>query len=183
MNRRLHSVLPSVAAVCALICTTASASVVVPLSLAEMSEAATVIVDARVIAVHTSDETGRIERVVTLRVLSRWKGASADIVHVRLPGGTLGRTRTIVSGVPTLDEGDRFVLFLDEAARGGFRILGLYQGAWRVTGGGPDNPLAVGPAPVNASRVGPLTRGDGARRPRSLHQFRADVQTLAAGRR
>lgn len=157
----------------------AVASVVVPMSLDELARDAAAIVDAQVVAVHVTADTGRIERVVSLRVIERWKGAADDVIHVRLPGGTLGRTRTLVTGVPDLDEGGRFVLFLDRGPAGAYRVLGLHQGAWRVSASPRDGALSVGPAPVGDARAGLVRRGDGTRRSRRLDVFRHDVQALA----
>ena len=155
------------------------ASVVVPMTLVEMTRAAVAIIDAEVIGVHATADSGRIERVVSLRVTSRWKGEADEVVHVRLPGGTIGRTRTIVIGVPTLDEGDRVVLFLDQTPAGTYRILGLHQGAWRVSSSPLDGALSVGPmAPADRIEPGRVTRGDGTRRARRLEGFREDVQRL-----
>jgi hypothetical protein len=148
------------------------------MSLDELARGATDIVDAEVIAVHVTADTGRIERVVSLRVVERWKGTADAIVHVRLPGGTLGRTRTLVTGVPVLDEGARFVLFLDRGQSGAHRVLGLHQGAWRVSASPRDGALSVGPAPAGPAPAGRVTRGDGSRRSRRLDVFRQDVQAL-----
>ncbi len=155
------------------------ASVVVPMTLEQLAREAHVIVDARVVAVHVTANAGRLERIVTLRVLGRWKGEAGDVVHVRLPGGSLGRTTTLVPGAPTLREDERFVLFLGDAPRGGFVVLGLHQGAWRVVSSPLDGALQVGPASVAGSRAaGPVTRGDGTRRTHRLGDFQALVGGL-----
>jgi hypothetical protein len=159
------------------------ASVVVPMTLDELARGASHILDAQVIAVHVTADTGRIERVVSLRVLERWKGEVDAVVHVRLPGGTIGRTRTLVTGVPELEEGARFVLFLDRTPSGAYRVLGLHQGAWRVVASPRDGVLSVGPAPAVPPTAGRVTRGDGSRRTRRLDVFRRDVQAhLEQGR-
>lgn len=154
-------------------------SVVVPMSLDELARDAGTIVDAQVIAVHVTTDTGRLERVVSLRVIERWKGPADDVLHVRVPGGTLGRTRTLVTGVPVLGEGDRFVLFLDRTPGGAHRVLGLHQGAWRVSASPRDGVLSVAPAPVGETSAGIVRRGDGTRRSRRLEVFRHEVLALA----
>lgn len=159
------------------------ASVVVPMTLEQLAREARVIVDARVMSVHVTGDTGRLERVVSLRVLSRWKGEADDVVHVRLPGGTLGRTATLVPGAPTMRDAERFVLFLDDAPRGGYYVLGLYQGAWRVTPS-TDGTMHVGPTTHAGMRqAGPVSRGDGSRRPHALGEFRTLVDGLLEGTR
>jgi hypothetical protein len=150
------------------------------MTLAELSRHARLIVDARVIGVHVTSDTGRLERVVSLRVLARWKGETDDVLHVRLPGGTRGRTRTIVTGVPSMHDDDRFVLFLADAPGGAYRVLGLHQGAWRVVASPADGAWLVGPVASVQTTPGPIARGDGTRRVRSLETFREMVRALAA---
>ncbi len=154
-------------------------SVVVPMTLAELSRDARVIVHAQVMAVHDTADLGRLGRVVSLRVLARWKGEPDDVLHVRLPGGTRGRTQTIVTGVPAMRLDEQFVLFLADVPGGAYRVLGLHQGAWRVTAAPTDGALLVGPVPTVQPAPGPLVRGDGTRRVRSLETFRETVRALA----
>ena len=160
----------------------ARASVVVPMTLAELSREARVIVEAEVLAVHVTADTGRVERVVSLRVLARWKGDSDNVVHLRLPGGTHGRTHTLVTGVPSMRVDERFVLFLADSPGGAYRVLGLHQGAWRVHASPANGAWLVGPAPSARPAPGVVTRGDGARRVQSLDTFRDTVRALAAHR-
>jgi len=158
--------------------TTAGASVVVPMSLSDLAREATLIVDARVMAVQSVADTGRIERIVTLRVAALWKGESEDVLHLRVPGGTLGRMRTVMTGVPEFEPGDRLVLFLDAHPAAGLRILGLHQGAWRVQVSPLDGRAHVGPAGRTSDAGGPLTRGALAQRPIPVDQFRSIVAGL-----
>jgi hypothetical protein len=151
------------------------------MTLAELARESTLIVDAHVIAIHPVADTGRIERVITLRVGARWKGESDDVLHLRLPGGTLGRLRTVVPGVPDFTTGERLVLFLDEVPGAGPRILGLHQGAWRVQPSPVDGRVHVAPAVTGLSHGGPVVRGDAARRPRSIERFRTEVADILGG--
>lgn len=153
-------------------------SVVVPLSLSQLVAAAAVVVDGEVVAVHVTADSGRVERIVSVRVRESWKGDAADVVHVRLPGGVLGRTRVIVPGVPEVREGARLVWFLAPGPRGAYVVVGLHQGAMSVqtsptTGAAQVSSVPAGPA-------GAVRRGDGTRRPRALAALEADVRTLAA---
>lgn len=158
----------------------APASVVVPMTLAELSRDARVIVEAEVLAVHVTADTGRVERVVSLRVRARWKGDSDNVVHLRLPGGTHGRTHTMVTGVPSMRVGERFVLFLADSPGGAYRVLGLHQGAWRVQASPLNGAWLVGPAPSAHAAPGVVARGDGSRRVQSLDTFRDTVRAMAA---
>jgi hypothetical protein len=174
----LHTLM--VAAVIAALSTAvpAAASVVVPMSLGELAREARLIVDAEVIAVHPIVESGRIERMVTLRVAARWKGESDDVVHVRLAGGTYGRTRTVVPGVPDMATGERLVLFLGREPGGAYVVLGLHQGAWRVRDSGADGRAMVGPV-LPTGTHGPVVRGAPARRPVSVDDLKRVVRHLA----
>lgn len=174
----LHTLM--VAAVIAALSTAspAVASVVVPMSLGELAREARLIVDAQVVAVHPTVESGRIERMVTLRVAARWKGESDDVVHVRLAGGTYGRTRTVVPGVPDMAPGERLVLFLDRETGGAYVVLGLYQGVWRVRDADADGRALVGPV-LPAAAHGPVVRGAPIRRPLPVDELRHVVRRLA----
>ncbi len=153
------------------------ASVVVPLSLRQLIGAADVIADGEVVAVHTTADRGRVERVVSVRVLETWKGSGGEMLHVRLPGGTLGRTRVIVPGAPEVAVGDRRVWFVTRTPDGTFASVGLHQGVVRVWTSPVDGGRLVSTVPAVAA---PRTaqRGDGTRRPRPLTSLRADVRAV-----
>jgi hypothetical protein len=153
------------------------ASVVVPLSLRQLIEAADVIADGEVVAVHATADRGRVERVVSIRVLETWKGSGVELIHVRLPGGTLGRTRVVVPGAPEVAVGDRRVWFVARTADGSFASVGLHQGVVRVWASPADGRQLVSVAPA-LDTVGTLRRGDGTRRPRPLTSLRADVRAV-----
>lgn len=149
------------------------ASVVVPLSLSQLVEAADLIVDATVEDVRPLVANHGIERLVQLRIGATWKGTADPVVYVRLAGGQLGRTETRVAGVPTVQPGDRLAWFLVQHPRGGYSVLGLHQGAMRLVDG-PDGQVRV-LAPVRT----PGARGDVARVPRAVDDLAAEVRSLA----
>ena len=60
------------------------------------------------------------------------KGNLGEHVTVRVPGGQIGRYRTVFVGAPEFREGDEVVLFLKQAGRSDPYIIGLSQGAFRV---------------------------------------------------
>lgn len=158
------------------------ASVVVPLSLSQLIAAAEVIADGQVVAIHTTADRGRVERVISVRVLETWKGERVEMVHVRLPGGTLGRTRVLVPGVPGVETGDRLVWFLTPAADGTFASVGLHQGAMRVWSSPIDGRQLVGAAPARDDS-GVVRRGDGTRRPKALATLRGEVSAIVEASR
>lgn len=152
----------------------ARASTVVPLALSELVGAADVIVDGTVQDVQHVEVSGRIERIVRVRVASAWKGEPDAVVYVRLAGGRIGRTETRVPGVPDVAAGDRGVWFLASHPRGGYSVVGLHQGAMRATMG-PD-----GVARVLAPSTSADARGAVSRLPRTMTNLARDVRTLAA---
>jgi hypothetical protein len=149
------------------------ASVVVPLSLSQLVEAADLIVDATVEDVRAVEGTHGIERLVQLRVGATWKGTTDRVVYLRLAGGQIGRTETRVAGVPTVEPGDRLAWFLVAHPRGGYSVLGLHQGAMRAVAGPDGQARVLAPARVAGAR------GDVARVPRAIDALAADVRTLA----
>lgn len=152
----------------------ARASVVVPMSLADLTDAAPLIVDATVAEVrHVAGPDGT-ERLVLVRVTSTWRGEAVDTVYVRLPGGRIGRVETRVPGVPSVEQGDRLVWFLTPHPRGGYAVLGLHQGALRTASSASGDLLVLAPARGQA-------RSDRARVPRRLDELAAEVRRLLAG--
>lgn len=155
-----------------------SASVVVPLSLAELTAAAALVVDATVAEVRVAQGPDGLERLVRLRIDDAWKGEAEASVYVRLAGGRLGRLETRVAGVPDVAEGDRLVWFLTPHPRGGFSVIGLHQGAMRTLTSATGESHVLAP-----SRV--ANRRDVGRLPRRVSDLATDVRSLArtAGRR
>jgi hypothetical protein len=151
------------------------ASVVLPMSLGQLAEAADIVIDATVDDVRPVEGADGIERLVLLRVSGTWKGRPEPAVYVRLAGGRLGRTETRVTGVPTPEPGDRLAWFLVAHPRGGYSVLGLHQGALRVVTGPDGQARVLAPARL-AGR-----RGDVARVPRLLDDLASEVRALAGG--
>jgi hypothetical protein len=162
---------------CVLLCAvpTLHASVVVPMSLGQLAEAADMVVDATVDDVRSVEGAEGIERLVLLRVAATWKGRPEPAVYVRLAGGRVGRTETRVTGVPTPEPGDRLAWFLVAHPRGGYSVMGLHQGALRVVTGPDGQARVLAPARVAG------TRGDVARAPRLLDELAAEVRALVRG--
>ncbi len=152
------------------------ASVVVPMTLAELTDSAALIVDGEVADVRHVVGPDGAERLVLVRIASAWKGTPEDAVYVRLAGGRVGRYETRVTGVPVVEAGHRFVWFLAPHPRGGFAVLGLHQGALRMMAGPDGTPFVTAPARVAT------TRGDVARLPRRLADVAADVRAILTGR-
>jgi hypothetical protein len=151
------------------------ASVVVPMSLAQLVEAASLIVDATIADVRHVEGPEGAERLVLVRVAATWKGRVDDTAYVRLPGGRIGRFETRIAGVPSVEAGDRLVWFLTPHPRGGYSVLGLHQGAMRTTEIPGRETLVMAPAPAATAR------GDLARVPRRLADLAVDVRAIVTG--
>lgn len=149
-----------------------AASVVVPMTVAQLTREAATIVDGVVVDVRVVAAQSGAERLVLVRVTSTWKGSPNDTLYVRLPGGRLGRTETIVAGAPAVVAGERAVWFLGAHPHGGHVVLGLHQGVWRTQAGVDGETLVLAPPRESGSR------GDLRRVPRRLADVAADVRAL-----
>lgn len=157
----------------------AHATVVIGADLAELSREAGAIVRGRVVSVDarwTEDRRG-VETLVTLEADSYLKGQLGDTVTFRVPGGRIGRLRSIVIGAPRFERDQQVIVFLGHRGPSIPHVLGLGQGVYRMA---PDAGtwLVTPPALVGAAIAQPVVRGDRARRPMPLEAFERQVQAL-----
>lgn len=175
----MSRVLPFI--VCLLGAPALSATVLVPAEFRQIVTGSEIIAHARVVDLRPEWIDGRrqIQTVVTAEVLSSYKGDPARTLSFTVPGGQIGRYRSVMVGAPQFRRGEEAVLFLD--GRGGqvLRVFGLNQGVFRVrhdprTG----RRLVVRPA-LTAAGDGAerVVRGAASRRPVELHVFGAQVRT------
>ena len=163
----------------------AEATVVVPADLGELTREARAIALGRVTAVDgrwTDDRRG-IETIVTLEVEQYLKGSLGGVLQFRVPGGELGRFRSIVVGAPELRADERVIVFLGASGPMVPFVLGFNQGVYRVVaanGGFVVTPPALLPAAAGSV---PVVRGDRARRPLPLNQFTQQVRALGGAAR
>ena len=152
------------------------ASVVIPAPLDELAGEADLIVHARVARVDTRQAPGtlRVERVVTLAVVRALKGSPGEALELVLPGGTFGRYRTVVPGVPEIAEGEEAVLFLRPSTTGATHLVGFSQGFLRVRID-PSTGQRMVAAPVMSEMVGPVVRGAADRGPQPLATIEARI--------
>ena len=160
------------------------ATTIVPADLGELSRDAIAIVRGRVAAVDgrwTDDRRG-IETIVTLEVESYLKGSFGPLLRFRVPGGELGRFRSIVVGAPEFVVDQRVVVFL--GARGPTIpfIVGFNQGVFRVAENG-SGWIVTPPANLPAAANVRVVRGDASRRPLPLADFEQRVRALAGSAR
>ena len=114
---------------------TAAATTLARMTLAEMAQAAAVIVRARCLANSVRWDAGEIWTLSAFQVEEVWKGAAAARVTVRLLGGRAGNITSSVSGVPRFRAGEDVVLFLEPTVRGDFSVVSWQQGTFRIRRG------------------------------------------------
>ena len=163
----------------------ARATVLIPADLGELSRDALAIARGRVAALDAqwTEDHGTIETIVTLEVESYLKGSLGSTVRFRIPGGELGRFRSIVVGAPEFAVDQRVVVFLGARGPSVPFVLGLNQGVFRVSRAADNSgwfvtsPVLL-PAAAGALRI---VRGDPSRRPVALGDFEQTVRGLARG--
>jgi hypothetical protein len=173
--------------VCALLCVLslpARATVLIPADLGELSRDAIAIARGRVAALDAqwTEDHGTIETMVTLEVESYLKGSLGSTLRFRVPGGALGRFRSVVVGAPQFAVDQRVVVFLGARGPSVPFVLGMSQGVFRVSRAA-DNAgwLVTSPVLVAAGTTTRIVRGDPARRALALGDFERTVRALAGG--
>jgi hypothetical protein len=165
----------------------AGATVLIPIDFRELVNVSSAIVHGRVTDVRAEWVDGRraIETFVTIDATEYMKGSLGGTLTVRVPGGQIGRYRTIFVGAPAFREGDEVVLFL-RSYDGVLSVVGLSQGAFRVVADASGRRLVTTPVVMgkSADASEPVVRGDTARRPVAIDAFRDLVRRVVveAGR-
>jgi hypothetical protein len=165
------------------IASSATATVLLPADLGVLSREARTIARGRVVALDSqwTDDRRAVETFVTIDVESYLKGSLGSALTFRVPGGRLGRFRSIVVGAPEFAVGQRIVVFLGYRAPGVPYVLGLGQGVYRLVPAGSNwnvAPPVIVPGVATASAQ-PVVRGDLGRRPLGLAAFERQVRSLA----
>jgi len=168
----------------------AGATLLVPLSLTDLVHKADRIVVAEVLRARSFWEGKRIytHSEVEVRELLAGKGiAPGQPLTVRQLGGKVGGKELVVAGTPKLRQGERYLLFLREDAEGRpyHYVLGLSQGAFRLSSPGKKQQVAAPGEPPSPSR--PETGAQRGPPPddeaRLLAQVRALIAAGGAGER
>lgn len=128
----------ALAALC--LVTSASAVTLQQLSMDELIGQSTAIVRGRVLTSYAELSHGEVFTHVKVQVSERWKGASADVADIVFPGGSVGRVRQSIPGVPMLLEGQEYVLYLWTNRSGLTFVTGFQQGIFAVTSGDDGQP-------------------------------------------
>ena len=159
----------------------ARATVLIPIEFRELVHVSAAIVHGRVIDVRTDWVDGRraIETFVTVEAAEYMKGSLGGTVTVRVPGGQIGRYRTVFVGAPVLRIGDEVVLFL-RTYDGTLSVVGLSQGAFRVVADPTGRRLVTTPVVMGkaADATEPVVRGDASRRAVPIDVFRDLVRRI-----
>ena len=113
-------------------CCSAAAATLQQLSMDQMTQSATSIVRARVTGSSASFTGSTIYTHYKLQISETWKGSPG--AEVMLPGGVAGGYRQSFPGVPSLQTGAEYVLYLWKSSSTGItHIVGLGQGIFNVT--------------------------------------------------
>ncbi|MGH9201855.1 MAG: hypothetical protein ACRD2A_11540 [Vicinamibacterales bacterium] len=127
-----------------------------------------------------TDDRRSIESVVTIDVMTAFKGSPGNTMTFSVPGGQSGRFLSFTPGMPAFAPGDLVVVFL--SARG-VRLpgpTGLSQGVFRATPDRSNGAILVMPPVVNSGTR--IVRGDPQRRPLSLAAFGDAVRAVHGSR-
>jgi hypothetical protein len=163
---------------------TVRATTLVASDIASLARDAHAIARGRVVAVEgrlTDDRRG-IETVVTLSVDAYLKGALGSTLRFRVPGGELGRYRSIFVGAPQFAVDEQVIVFVGAHGPSVPYILGLSEGVYRIAWSARTSSWVVtSPAAFPVATVTPIVRGDPKRQPMPLSDFEQRVRSLAAG--
>ncbi len=162
---------------------TTTASTLLPADFRATVTQATVIVRGRVTDVRASrSASGEVETVATVAVEATLKGEARAFVSMRLPGGTIGRYRTVMPGAPRVEAGETGVFFLKAAPGGALWPVGLSSGIYRVavTSGRAMVAPPVLPG-VTTATTGIVQRGDVRRKMLPLSEFESLVSLVLNG--
>jgi hypothetical protein len=111
-----------------------------PLSVEEMARRCPLIGVATVRSQSVSREpaNGMINTTSLLEFTDLWKGEASGPLPLVQPGGQLGNeVAEVVGAQVTLSRGESIVVFATERTLGGFHVIGLRQGLYRVRPGTP----------------------------------------------
>jgi hypothetical protein len=165
-------------------CVPIEATVLLPAEFREIVNGSEVIAYGRVVETTVDEgvDRTRVETLVTLRVDTYLKGGPGETIVFRVPGGQVGRYRTVMVGAPVLSPGDEAVVFLSVRGAGLPALFGLNQGLFRVRVDSRTRRRIVVPPAIMARGDAPevVVRGSTTRRSVPLEFFGAQVQTVLA---
>lgn len=148
----------------------------------------TLVADAETIARgHVTDvhgaalPSGEIVSIATVEVDETLKGRADRFVSLILPGGQIGRIRTVVPGAPRVHVNDAAVFLLRRGPDNVWRLATLTAGLYRLRREPDTGRVVIDPPPVigRTSGAGAIDRGSLLRRPLSVPEFEALVRLVA----
>ncbi len=117
------------------------------LSMDDLAVQSTAIIRGQVLNSYMAQSGTIIYTHYRITVSETWKGSSAVTIDVALPGGTAGNLRQTYPGVPQLNPGVDYVLYLWTAPSSGITFpTGFSQGIFTVTGATPAALMTTRPA-------------------------------------
>ncbi len=160
------------------------ATTLVPMSLAEMARDAMSIARGRVTAIETRAAADRhsVETIVTLDVEIWLKGGSGTSVEFAVPGGLLGRYRTIVIGSPRFAVDDHVVVFLTGSGPALPHVVGFSQGVYHIVVP-PASTVGTGQPQVVGAGMGAPAPDETGKATMPLQTFEERVRVLGRGQR
>jgi hypothetical protein len=164
------------------------ATMILPADLGELSRDARAIPRGRVVAVESRWTENRrgIESLVTLEAETYLKGQLGGTVRFRVPGGTIGRFRSVTVGAPEFAVGQHVIVFLGARGPSVPYVLGMGQGVYRLTqdrrGAWVVTPPPVLPSATSSARPTRIVRGDPGRVSAPLADFERRVRSFAVTR-
>jgi hypothetical protein len=156
------------------------ATVLLPIEFRELVTTAPVIVHGQVVDVRSEWVDGRraVETFVTVEAAEYLKGNLGESFVFKVPGGQIGRYRTVFVGAPAFQTGDEVVLFLKTDGPSFPFLVGLSQGVFRIVTDTQSGRRVVTPPAlvgVNSADAVRVVRGNPARRPVAIDVFRDAV--------
>jgi hypothetical protein len=164
---------------------TLSATVVLPAEFSEVVNGSQIIVYGRVAEVRPewTDGRRRIESVVTVEAASFLRGTPTRTVSFRVPGGQIGRLKSVTVGAPEFRAGEEVVLFLRGQGPSVPQVFGMHQGVYRVRVDARSGDRMVSfPLLGRTEEPQKVVRGAIERRPLPLAQFTQTVRTVLQNR-
>ena len=151
------------------------------LSLDDMIQKSTAIVDGTVRPTHAAFRGAMIYTHYEVQVRSTLKGVAAPTWDVAVPGGTVSAIQQYFAGAPALASGKDYLLFLWTSKTGLTQVIGLSQGLFNVSHNSSGESIvsrgATSETMLNAS--GQVITDSNIRM--TLAEMRSRIQTVLAG--
>jgi hypothetical protein len=159
-------------------------TVLLPAEVREIVTGSEIIAYGRVIDASAllSDDRKHVDTLVTLQVATYLKGGPGETLTFKVPGGQIGRYRSVMVGAPVFETGDEVVLFLKSGRGPVPHIFGLNQGVFRVRlDAQTARRVVVSPPLIARGEAAELVvRGSPERRAMPLETFGAQVRSVLA---